>query len=178
MPSGMSSRGSRNLGSTTAAEISSRRASRANSRALLDIGTRSQQGKKSRRIRRFDDRSELGGPAARAQPRPRRVARRRARVRTGQATGAARVHHFIGGLDATDHLVSSVARPGCKRGRWIGQRPDPDRLIPRVIPAVHDVPFGIGGGHRDAVGGLCDDRWRHPPVVARLQLLGRGLGRL
>ena len=53
-----------------------------------------------------------------------------------------------------------------------------DRLRAHFLAAVYDVSLGLRGGHRDAVGGLCDDRRRHPAVVARVQLLGGRVGRL
>ena len=64
------------------------------------------------------------------------------------------------------------------RGAGAVAGPDFDRLLHHLHAALHDLPFGVGGGRRDAVRGLCHDRRRPPPVVARLQLLGRRLGRL
>ena len=85
----------------------------------------------------------------------------------GTAPAPARVH---AGLDGP------VRVPG--PGTRAAPDPDSDRLVHHFHPAVHDVPFGFGGDNRHAVGRLCDDRWGHPAVVARLQLLGGRLGGL
>ena len=79
-------------------------------------------------------------------------------------------HAIDSAAQAAARLHAPVDRPVRIPGAGPGavDDPDPHRVLHHLHAAVHDVPFGVRGQHRDAVGGLRDDGWRHSPVVARL----------
>ncbi len=62
------------------------------------------------------------------------------------------------------------------RAREPLQDRDPARALRDLHAALHDVPLGVGGRHRHALGRLRDDGRRHSAVGPRLQFLGRRLG--
>jgi copper/silver efflux system protein len=96
-----------------------------------------------------------------------RVRRRRARGASARARASDRLH--VG--------ARRTVREQDPRGSTIDDR-RPGRLPHHLPPPLHDDEGRQGGGDHHAVGAVRAHRWRLPAVPARLQLLGRGVGRL